>query len=265
MNNQTPPTLHIKQDYDFDIAAIFKRALKLSEQNYWLLLQAIIFIIGVTLVMFMIFFDAYEITSIEQYLDPATAPTPGQQIVLQLTQVFLLTPLWTGVSMVAIFYARSAIKKNQKNEESYQYKGKLSDIFWYYKLTLRLSVAALIISVATTIGINLLILPGIYIYIGATFTMPLLADKKLGPISAIVFSFKAVNMYLQKVVLLHAVFLILMILSLGLGYFWLGPLYFNMKAIIYQDLFCESAPEIEEEPAMSAEQDDGTEKGVFDA
>ena len=245
----------MKKDYDFTFSTLFKRAFKLSELNNWVLAQALLCIVAITTVIYLIFFEVYEFNSIEQLLDPENGITQTQQLSIKIVIVFVLSPLWTGVNMLAIFFVRKQ-------------KAKTTDIFWYYKLLPQLVVASLLISIFLNLGVALFLLPGFYVFTATTFTLPLMADKKLGPISAIIYSVRVVNMHLQKMLLLFLLFFIMMIvvvLSLGFAYLWIGPLYFNVKAILYQDLFCNNDGNDQHTDGKEKVISNNKGEGVFDA
>jgi uncharacterized membrane protein len=149
-------------------------------------------------------------------------------------------------------------------------KTSFTDIFWYYRMLVRLVLGSLITSMAVSFGLMLFILPGLYIAIATTFILPLMADKKIGPLSAILYSVRVVNAHLAKMVVLAAVFILLMalvFLSVGFAYLWVGPFYFNVKAILYQDLFCDSSHAEDGDESESNELNKSSNKndGVFDA
>lgn len=248
----------VKKDYDFDIGQVFKRALAQSKINNWSLVQALLCIIALFIAVWLIFIDTFGISNVAQLLDPETGLTGTQQATIELTMTVLLAPLWTGVSMLAIFSIR---------KQKYTF----TDMFWYYRLLPRLFLASLLVSMAASMGLMLFVLPALYIVTATVFMLPLMADKKLGPISAIIYSARVVNMYLGKMLLLCGIFILLMLVvmfSLGFAYLWIGPLYFNVKAILYEDLFCDqvendnSGNESEEEVNAKEKID---KEGVFDA
>jgi len=245
-NNKQPPGMH--QPYNFDIKELLSRAYRLSGENNWTLAQLIICILLITFAAYFIFIDAYGITNIESLLSDNSPLLVSQQATIELSLTCLLAPLWTGVAMLAIRFNRSE-------------KPSVTDAFAYYKNFILLAAASVILSILFTVGLSLYIVPGFYIFTATTFTLPLIIDKKMSPIAAIISSIKMVNRYLSKMLALYGVFLLmflLVILSFGIAYLWVGPLYFNVKAILYEDLFCEAAGETNE---LKEE----TNNGVFNA
>ena len=234
--------------YDFNIKEILKRAYLLSTQNNWTLILALLCIFAITFVIYFIYLDAFEISDFSQLMTENSPLTQSQQALIELTLTVILAPLWTGVTMLAI-------NTNRDLSQS------ALSIFDYYKIIPALALASCLVSIFFTMGIALLFIPGFYIFTVTTFTLPLIADKKLGPISAIVYSIRMSNVYLWKMLQLYLIFLLMLfivILSFGFAYFWIGPLYFNAKAVLYQDLFCGKFTSVTEESSTPN-------KGIFDA
>jgi hypothetical protein len=234
--------------YEFNIKEILKRAYLLSTQNNWTLLLGLLCIFAITFVIYFIYLDAFEITDFSLLMTENSPLTQGQQAIIELTLTVVLAPLWTGVTMLAISTNRG-VSQSALN------------IFEFYKIIPALALASCLVSIFFTMGIALFFIPGFYIFTVTTFTLPLIADKKLGPISAIIFSIRMSNVYLWKMLQLYLIFLLMLfvvILSFGFAYFWIGPLYFNAKAILYDDLFRNSLAKSDDERA-------NMNKGVFNA
>lgn len=234
--------------YKFNIKEILKRAYFLSAQNNWTLVLALITIIVLSFSVYFLFLDAFNITDYTLLITENSPLTQNQQAIIELTLTVLLAPLWTGVAMLAI-------ATNRKTPHS------ALSIFSYYKMIPTLALASAIVSLFLTFGLALFFLPGFYIFTATTFTLPLIADKRIGPLTAVVFSVRMTNVYLWKMLQLYLIFLLLLFLvavSFGFAYFWVGPLYFNAKAILYEDLFCAHA-----EQANGSQENQ--QQGVFDA
>jgi uncharacterized membrane protein len=119
-----------------------------------------------------------------------------------------------------------------------------------------LALASVCIDILFAIGISLFVIPGFYVFAATTFTLPLIADKKMRPLSAIMYSIKMSNVYIWKMLQLHLIFLAMLfvvLISFGFAYIWIGPLYFNVKAVLYQDLFCVSETVILDETSTKDE------------
>lgn len=212
-----------------------------------MLARGLITIISLGVIAILIFFDAYGITDIAKLASGEIVLTMTQQLGIDLTLTLILAPLWTGVSMAAVLFKRSI-------------NIQFSNIFSYFKILPVLAIAYLIVNTLFEIGLMLLFIPGFYIFTATTFTLILIADKGLRPFHAIWWSVKAVNYYFAPMLVIFSCFLVMLIVvffTFGLAYLYVGPLYFNVKAVLYEAIFCHTSE--------SEEQELRTERGVFDA
>lgn len=235
--------------YDFNIKEILKRAYLLSAKNNWTLVLALICIFALTFVIYFIYLDAFEIKDFSLLMTAESPLTQGQQVIIELTLTIVLAPLWAGVTMLAIGTNRNVSQS-------------AISIFEHYKILPSLALASGVVSIFFTMGIALFFLPGFYIFTVTTFTLPLIADKKMTPIKAIICSTRMSNIYLWKMLQLYLIFLLMLfivVISFGFAYFWIGPLYFNAKAVLYQDLFCNKQQTAEDDNRT------GNNQGLFDA
>ncbi|MFC4699421.1 hypothetical protein ACFO4O_04525 [Glaciecola siphonariae] len=237
---------HIQQmlakQYDFDVKNVLVRARDLSAQNNWVLVQGILTIISVAIVLGFIFVIAFGIETIEQ----AGNLDNTQNAIASLVINVILAPLIGGVTMLAITSVR-------------RLEAKAVNMFAYFGYILPLGVATLLISIASDIGLMLMVLPGLYIAVATVFATPLIIDKHLTPISAIILSMRMCNAYLFQMTVMFLIFVALMVgvfITFGFALIWVGPYYLNVKAILYHDLFCGEQPE---------ESLENQNTGVFDA
>jgi uncharacterized membrane protein len=143
-----------------------------------------------------------------------------------LLTVFM-SPLMAGISMLAV-------KTERKQPIN------VTSLFMYVPFILWLATAELIISLLTQVGMTLFILPAIYIFISTIFTKFLIADKQLRPFIAIKLSIQMCNRYLLQLTVLFVIFFVLFLLGMitfGLAFIWIVPLYYNVIGILYNDLF----------------------------
>ena len=154
--------------------------------------------------------------------------------------------VFAGIAMLAITTAKGLTAK-------------AINVFSYVSYILPLGVATLLVSIATDIGMMLLVLPAFYIFMATTFTLPLIVEKSLTPIPAILLSIRMTNTYLFQMTIIFLIFLALfigVILTFGFALIWVGPYFFNVKAVLYTELFCSKAS------SKSSEIED---TGIFDA
>lgn len=219
----------------------------MTKRNIFLLARALVTIISLGVVVILILFDAYGISDIAKIASGEIVLTIPQQLGIDLSLTVILAPLWTGISMAAVFSNRSI-------------RVSFTSIFSFFRLLPLVAIAYLLVNTSFELGLRLLLIPGFYIFVATTFTLILIADKGLRPFQAIWWSVKAVNHYIAPMLLIFSCFFLMLILvffTFGLAYLYVGPLYFNIKAILYEAIFCHES-DIEEGQVK-------TEQGVFDA
>lgn len=255
MPNDDPNQLDSQQSYppnkpyDFDIQGVLKRATQLSRTNNWLVAQALVVIIAISMAIYVIYMRFYGVESFSIILENPQTFTKAQQATIELTLTIILAPLWTGAAMLSVWTNRGQ-------------KAQLTYIFYFYKLIPMLAIGAAIVSLLTTFGFIMFILPGFYIFTATTFTLNLIADKQMTALSAIILSVKTVNKHLLKFLQLYGLMLLisaaLLFISFGIAFLWIGPFYLNVKAVLYQDLFCN-------EQDTKFNQQGNDQSGVFNA
>lgn len=237
---------HIKRmlakEYNFDVKHVLVRARELSSTNNWTLVQGLLLLIAVAMLLGFIFVQAFDIKTPED----VQLMTHTQGAVASLVVNVVLAPIFAGIAMLAITTAKGLVAKS-------------INVFSYVSYILPLGVATLLISIATDIGMMLLVLPAFYIFMATTFTLPLIVDKHLTPFSAIFLSIKMTNTYLFQMTIIFLIFMALfvgVVLTFGFALIWVGPYFFNVKAVLYTELFCSN--ETQEDVPMK-------DTGVFDA
>jgi uncharacterized membrane protein len=113
-------------------------------------------------------------------------------------------------------------------------------VFEGFSVAGKLIVATILQALLVGIGFLLLILPGIYLAIGYTMTVPLIVDRKMSPWQAMEESRKAIHGEWWKIFGLFVVMgLIFMISSLpfGLGLIWTWPMFVVLGGVVYRSLF----------------------------
>ena len=115
-------------------------------------------------------------------------------------------------------------------------------VFQFFPLLLLLALTQLVNSILVQLGVVLLILPGVYFYLASSFSLMLVADRKLTPISAIILSCRVFNAYWAQIASIFGVFFLLFAtvpLTFGLSLIWVLPFYFSTMGLLYQELIGE--------------------------
>ena len=117
---------------------------------------------------------------------------------------------------------------------------KIDAIFNYYVLVWPLVFASILITIITYIGLALLILPGIYLSVAYSFTLPLMVDKGLGIWGAMEVSRQAVTKHWFTIFGVNITLVLLTVLSaipLGIGLIWTIPLIMIAQGVMYRKIF----------------------------
>ncbi|MFH0782242.1 MAG: hypothetical protein V2B20_09875 [Pseudomonadota bacterium] len=113
-------------------------------------------------------------------------------------------------------------------------------VFEGFSVSGKLVVATILQTLLVVIGLLLLVLPGIYLAIGYTMTVPLIVDRKMSPWQAMETSRKAIHGKWWRMFGLSIVMgLISMVsaLPLGLGLIWIWPMFVVLGGVVYHSLF----------------------------
>ncbi len=227
-----------KQDYSLNIKSLFERGNNATRQNLPVMLRCLFVVLFIWLAAYIAFFNIYNIETVPQLEAMQT-----EWYFLNMLVSVLISPLMAGISMLAV-------KTERKQAVN------ILSLFMYVPIILWLASAELIISLLTQVGMTLFILPAIYIFITSVFTKFLIADKNMRPFLAIKTSIQMSNQYLWQLTVLFAIFLVLFLIGMmtfGLAFIWVAPLYYNVTGILYNDLFGTQV-EATQEPVTNSEE-----------
>jgi uncharacterized membrane protein len=210
------------QNYKLDLKSLFERGNAATKQNFSVILRCMFILLFIGLASLVAFLNIYNIETVGQ-LEALQTETYFFNMLLTVC----LSPLMAGICMLAV--------KTERKQAT-----NVMSLFMYVPLILWLATAELIVSLLIQVGMTLFILPAIYIFITTVFTKFLIADKQLRPFMAIKLSIQMSNQYLIQLSILFAIFLVLFLLGMltfGLAFIWVLPLYYNVTGILYNDLF----------------------------
>jgi uncharacterized membrane protein/transcription elongation factor Elf1 len=109
-----------------------------------------------------------------------------------------------------------------------------------FPVAVQLLVATILMSLLIVSGLILLVLPGIYLAVGYTLTLPLMLDRRLGPWEAMEKSRKAIHKVWWRVFGLFLVMGLITAVSaipLGIGLIWTLPMNVVLCGVVYRYLF----------------------------
>ncbi len=166
-------------------------------------------------------------------------------MVLSLLITVIMAPMTSALDMLGL-------------QQSVGVRARANQVFDFFRHFVRLGMLSLLGSVLTSlfgplfelVGLPVVFsfVPSALIGMGLIFTVPLVLERGLTPVQAIVVSLRLFVRGWPSLVLFHgimAALLFLALLPMGLGLIWMAPLYFNCKGILYRDL-CGVAVEVNE-------------------
>ena len=240
----------LKGDYKIDVKATLSEAWQLTLKSRVAINFGVVFIILLYILVTFIFsmyvpFIKQLISNPEIILiDPSLVQSNADKIMLwELLLIFIVWPFAAGIEMMGVLHS-----VGMKTEPKM--------IFSFLKRSSWVVICVLITSTVTNIGFELLILPGIFLKVTLLLTVPLVIEKQMTPVKAIALSIKALRFRFFSILTLYSIlffFLIAMFfissffLSVNLapvgivlfifGITYLAPLYYNVKGILYREIF----------------------------
>ncbi|TYK64270.1 hypothetical protein [Colwellia echini] len=165
---------------------------------------------------------------------------------LQIINVIVTIAVWpfiAGIEMMGVYHA---INRPTTSNMVFSFLNRGS---W-------VALCALLTSLLISLGAQLFIIPGIILAVLLSLTVPLVVEKKMSPVQAVVLSVKSLRFKLLPLLAIYFVLFMtlisllvpiallvdsslapigIMIFLFGLTY--LAPWYYNVKGILYRDIF----------------------------
>jgi len=210
----------LQGDYHFDLKQTLQEGWELTRHNKWAIVQGILFVFTLWGLLFLTASDLLLYFGYDAQL-------PQLQGFIGLCLSVLMAPLMTGIIMMGINHSVGGLSK-------------ASHLFFFLPKSALLALSSLLASLLVELGLSLLFLPGLYLLIATSFTLPLVVEKGLSPTRAIFISIRVVTFKWWLFIALYLVFallFLLVILSFGIAAIWVAPLYYNVKGILYRDIF----------------------------
>ncbi len=226
----------LKGDYIIDVKAV------LAEAWQYTLRARVSINLGIA---FSLFLGTLISLIVSSYLGgiEAVLNDPKASMILNIIVTIAIWPFMAGVEMMGVFHA-VGLKTHPKL------------IFSFLKRGSWVALSALLTSLLMSIGFQLFILPGIFLVVVLSLTIPLVVDKQMMPMKAIILSiqtlrFKWFQIFLLYIILMFALVLLFVplimfvesslspiaIVIFILGFSFLAPLYYNVKGILYREIF----------------------------
>jgi hypothetical protein len=226
----------LQGQYTIDVSSVLKEAWQLTLRTRIAINVGLLFILIFAVIVSLAISNSMG--GIEEVIKD-----PQSSTLLNIVVVLIISPFLVGVEMMGVFHA-VGLKTNSKM------------IFSFLKRGSWVAVCALLTSVLISIGMSLFILPGIYLSAAFSLALPLVVEKNLSPLNAIILSLKVTRFQWFKLVAIYALLLIALFMSLlplvilaqtqlsviGVIIFlvaltFLAPLFYNVKGILYREIF----------------------------
>jgi hypothetical protein len=241
----------LQGNYQIDVKAILNEAWQLTLKSRLSINIGLLF--SIIIGMSVSFLVSDYLGGIEAVLQD-----PQASMLLNIVVTIAVWPFIAGVEMMGVLHS-VGMKTNAKMTFSF-----LQRASWVV-------LCALFTSVLISLGIQLLVLPGIFLAITLSLCIPLVVEKKMTPLKAIILSvqalrFKFISLFIIYFILLMSLIMLFFPLALLLespmapigfmiflfGITYLAPLFYNTKGILYREIFGiqlatdKSAEEVEE-------------------
>lgn len=210
----------LEGDYSFDVKAVLKEGWALTKLDNSALLFGMLFV----------FLVAFIVVSLAQFF--------AAQRAIELHDPYFLLGSQVVLTVVTAPFTAALVMMGINN--SIGGKSKFSHLFNFVNRTFILLIAILMTSILVDLGLRLLLIPGIYLFIATGFVIPLILDKGLLPSRALVVSIKVVTFQWLNFIKLYAFFALLFLLvvvTFGIALIWVAPFYYNVKGLLYRDIF----------------------------
>ena len=226
----------IKGEYSLDVAVILKEAWQLTLSSR----------LSINLGLFICLVIATTVSML------ASAPLGGIEVVfkdpqsmtlLNIIVTLVVYPFVAGVEMMGVFHA-VGLKTQSKL------------VFAFLKRGSWVAICALLTSTLATIGFALLYLPGLFLAVALSLAIPLVVEKKMTPMKAIIVCIQATRFQWFKIFSLYMLVVLAMVISalpiamaggselgfIAAGFFifcltYIAPLFYNVKGILYREIF----------------------------
>jgi len=215
----------VNGDYRFNVSEVLTEAWeKVPGSKLKIVAALFIYVVIASLItgFISLFLDAQPYYDADQLLQGFAIDTVIGWLASPVT-----IPLSVGVLLLG--YARA-------NDEEIR----IDTIFNYYIVVWPLFFASILITILTYIGFALLIIPGIYLAIAYSFTLPLMIDKKLDIWGAMEVSRQAVTHAWFTVFGVNITLAFLIVISaipMGIGLIWTVPLAMIAQGVMYRKIF----------------------------
>ena len=210
----------VKGDYQINIKSVLSEAWQKTGPSKWAMSLALIGLFGIALLGSIVLGNLFVAMGY-------ALEDPQVLSLLNLLLTVLTAPFVGGVILMGI---RTALG----------IPCRASQLFDALRRAAPLALVALFTSVLVNLGLTLYLLPGVYLMVATSMAMPLVLEKRLTPLRAVWVSIRATSyrwFHLFVLYLVMGALLLLALIPFGLGLIWMAPMYYNLKGILYREIF----------------------------
>ncbi len=234
----------VKGEYSLDVKAVLFEAWQQTLKSRMSINLGLFFVL--IFGMAVSFVASSFFGGIELVLQKALEQDAQASQDLQLINIIVTMAVWPFIAGVEMMGVLHAIKKPTQSKMilSFLHRGS-----W-------VALCALLTSILINIGFQLLIVPGLLLTLLLSLTIPLVVEKKLTPMQAIILSIKALRFKITSLLAIYSVLffallslvfpiallidsslapIAIMVFLFGLSY--LAPWYYNVKGVLYREIF----------------------------
>jgi hypothetical protein len=226
----------LKGDYQIDVKAILTESWQQTLKSRSAINLGLLF--SLILGMLVSLVIGHYLGGVE-----AVLADPEASMLLNVIVTVAIWPFIGGVEMMGVLHAVGM-------------KTDVKMTFAFLKRASWVVLCALFTSVLISLGFQLFILPGIFLAVTLSLTIPLVIEKKMTPMKAIILSvqtlrfkflslfslyfmllFTLIILFMPLAMLLESSFAPLGVMVLLFGMSFLAPLFYNVKGILYREIF----------------------------
>lgn len=225
-----------KGEYNLDVKAILTEAWQITQHSRLAINMGFLFCVFVGMVVSLLLIP--YLGDVETVL-----ADPQSSWLFNLVATIVLSPFIGGIEMIGVYHS-AKLKSHSRLVFAFLSRGSL------------VAICALMTSSLSSLGLTLFIIPGIYLMVALSLTSPLVIEKRLSPLQAIIVSLKATRFQWFKilavyifvsvclalltvatVVLSQSPFPIIGSVFFIFGFSYVMPLFYNAKGILYREIF----------------------------
>lgn len=217
----------LKGDFQLSLGDTIKQGFAVTQKHWAPLCLAFIGLIAINILVFLVITSNF--VSLEQIQQSAQT-----QLLMNLLQTAISAPFLGGIALMGI---RHSIGLGSKATDMFD---GFSQLLPLVSVSLLSSAIAVVVNqLALLFHPALTILSSLYITSCFMLAVPLVAERKMGPLSALYASFVIAHKALPQFVLITlclGVLLIIAALPLFLGLIWMLPMTYNVIGVLYRDV-----------------------------